>query len=223
MAVADRVIVAVLFLVVLCGIMAATSYREWQAANNLPKKLAICFGAVCIFAFGEPAWINLVPPGLLQHVELPNAPYGARLTAPDGRVYVVSSPIGRVQRYGTEGFEMGFMYFRKAFTFGMSASGNILICATGGELLTYGSDGTEVQPRASCKDGLMVSPSSYASHAKVPAIAFSWFSALAVPFWHPVAAWLSAVCGGLVFYFLGLFDRPTSATERDTAPIKDNL
>jgi hypothetical protein len=197
-----------LFLLVFCGVMATTSYREWQAAtNNLPRKLVICFGGACVFAFVEPIWINLFPPKLLEHFELPNAPQGVRLTAPDGRVFIVSAPIARVQRYGPEGFEKGFMYGRKAFEFGMSWSGNILICATGGELLTYSSDGIEVQPRGPCKDGLINSPSPFPSHAEVPTIAFNWFSALAVPLWHPVAAWLVALVGGLLYYLVDLCRR----------------
>src|SRR5689334_23376317 len=118
------------FCVVFFAIMAIKMYREWQAAtNDLPKKLVICVGGICILAFCEPAWINFFPPKILEHVELPNSPAADRLTAPDGRVFVVSSPIQRVQRYGPEGFEMGFMYSRKAFKFGISQSGNILICA----------------------------------------------------------------------------------------------
>jgi hypothetical protein len=196
------------FLLVFCSIVAAMSYREWQAAaNNLPRKLAICIGGACMLAFLEPIWIYLFPSQLLEHVELPNAPRGVRLTAPDGRVFVVSSPIARVQRYGPDGFEKGFMYGRKAFTFGMSASGNILICAVPSILLTYSPDGEEVPPRGSCKDGFITSSSSFPSHAKVPTIAFNWFSALAVPLWHPVAAWLSMVFVGLLFYLVEPYRR----------------
>jgi hypothetical protein len=119
----------------------------------------------------------------------------------------VSSPIARVQRYGPNGFEMGFLYGRKAFEFGMSPSGNILICATGKELLTYSPDGNEVLPRGSCKDGFGASWSSYPSRARVPTIASNWLSALAVPFWHPVAAWLIALLTGL--FYLGFRRRLT--------------
>jgi hypothetical protein len=35
--------------------------------------------------------------------------------------------------------------------------------------------------------------------AKVPAIAFNWISALAVPLWHPVAAWIIGLFGVLLF------------------------
>jgi hypothetical protein len=192
----------VLFFLALCTFMAVTMRREWQAAtNDLPRKLGICIGGACVLAFAEPIWISLFPPQLLEHVELPNAPQGVRLTAPDGRVFVVSSAIARIQRYGPDGFEMGFMYGRKAFTFGMSPSGNILICATGGELLTYSPDGMEVPPRGSCQDGFLTSSSDYPSHAKVPTIAFNWLSVLAVPLWHPVAAWLVGVLAGLFLWF----------------------
>src|SRR5215467_11050791 len=39
------------------------------------------------------------------------------------------------------------------------------------------------------------------SDAKVPTIAFNWFSALAVPLWHPVAGWVIALSGYLLFKF----------------------
>jgi len=199
---------AFVFLFVFFVVMAIKMYRDWQtAAGDLPRKLAICVGGFCVFAFCEPIWINVFPSRVLDHIELPNSPAADRLTAPDGRVFVVSSPIARVQRYGPNGFEMGFLYGRKAFEFGMSPSGNILICATGKELLTYSPDGNEVLPRGSCKDGFGASWSSYPSRARVPTIASNWLSALAVPFWHPVAAWLIALLTGL--FYLGFRRRLT--------------
>jgi hypothetical protein len=196
------------FVLVFFAVMAIKMYREWKtAAGDLPKKLTICVSGVCVLAFVEPFWINVFPSKVLDHIELPNSPTADRLTAPDGRVFVVSPAIARVQRYGPDGFEMGFLYGRKAFTFRMSPSGNILICATGGELLTYSPDGTEVPPRGSCKDQIAASWSSYPSRAKVPTIAFNWLSVIAVPFWHPVAAWLTALLTGL--FYLGFRRRPT--------------
>jgi hypothetical protein len=197
------------FFLVFCAIIAVKMHREWQAAtNNLPRKLAICIFYACILAFLEPMWIGFFPSKLLDHVELPNAPLGDRLIAPDGRVFIVSSPIARVQRYGPEGFELGFMYGSKASKFWMSPSGNVLICTMGGALLTYSPDGTEVPPRGSCNDRFEANFSSSPSHAKVPTIAFNWFSALAVPLWHPVAAWLTALLTGL--FSLAFSRRPTS-------------
>jgi hypothetical protein len=196
------------FLLVFCGLLAVQSYREWHATNDLPRRVAVCICGACVLAFCEPVWIYVFPPRFLEHVELANAPYGERLTAPDGRVFIVSSPIARVQRYGPDGFEKGFMYGSKAFTFGISTSGNVLICAIGDHLLTYSPDGTEVLPRRSCKDELISSSSSYPSHAKVPTIAFNWFSALAVPLWHPVAAWLTALIPGLFFLGFGRRSAP---------------
>ena len=176
-------------------------YRLWRASTtNLIGTLAICISLVGVLGFFEFAWIDLFPPELLDRFELPNDPLqGVRLTAPDGRVFIVSSPIARVQRYGPEGFEKGFMYGHKAFRFGMSASGNVLICIAADVLLTYSPDGEDVPPRGSCPDRFEVSSSSYPSHAKLPTIAFNWFSALAVPLWHPVAGWVIALFGGLLF------------------------
>src|SRR5947209_12709880 len=95
---------AFVFLFVFFVVMAIRMYRDWQtAAGDLPRKLAICVGGFCVFAFCEPIWINVFPSAVLDHIELPNSPAADRLTAPDGRVFVVSSPIARVQRYGPNG------------------------------------------------------------------------------------------------------------------------
>jgi hypothetical protein len=208
---AKRNKMSILFQLAVLSIMtviAVMMYRDFSqaSANNLATKLAFCGSIAGLLGFAEVAWIGLLPNELLDHFEMPNTLGADRLTAPDGRVFIVSSPIARVQRYGPEGFEKGFNYGHKAFTFGMSASGNILICAAGGELLTYSPDGVEVQPRRSCLHGVFDrSLASYASNAKVPTIAFNWFSALAVPLWHPVAGWLVLVLGGLLRW---LFSAP---------------
>src|SRR5215813_8781108 len=134
--------VVLAFLLVFFAVMGARMYREWRAEpDNPPRKLAIVIGGVCVVAFCEPGWIGVFPANLLAHVELPNAPGGDRLTAPDGRMFIVSWPIARVQRYGPEGFELGFMYGAKASHVWMSPSGNILICTmAGAALLTYTPD-----------------------------------------------------------------------------------
>ncbi|SRR5579871_346133 len=186
--------VVFLFLLVLCAVVAMELRPEWQVAtNNLPKKLSILIFGACFLAFFEPMWIAFFPSKLLNDVELPNAPLGDRLTAPDGRVFIFSAPIARVQRYGPEGFELGFMYSGKESKAFISRSGNVLICTLGGALLTYSPDGTELPPRRSCNERIETYFPSSPSHTRVPAIAFNWLSALAVPFWHPVAAWLTAI------------------------------
>jgi len=45
--------------------------------------------------------------------------------------------------------------------------------------------------------------------ANLPRIAFNWFSALAVPVWQPIAAWVLVILGGLLFKLL---PRSTSVT-----------
>jgi hypothetical protein len=180
-------------------IFAVQAYPVWRApTTNFLGKFAICLMATGFLGFIEPFWINLFPAELLNRVELPNALGGVRLTAPDGHVFIVSSPIARVQRYGPDGFENGFMYGRKAFKFGISSSGDVLICAAG-TLLTYRPDGAEVLPQGSCGDEFAISSSSYPSHAKLPKIAFNWFSALAVPLWHPILAWVICLFSALLF------------------------
>jgi hypothetical protein len=194
----------------ICSIGFVRMYRAWQSSRIKPVGLlAFCVSAVGLLGFVEAAWIDLFPAEFLSCFELPNDPFqGVHLTAPDGRVFIISPAIARVQRYGADGFELGFMYQRKAFRFGMSGSGNLSICATAGELLTYSPDGEEVLPRGSCRDRFEVPSSYYSSQAHVPTISFNWFSALAVPLWHPVAGWAFILLGGLLFW-LG------SPTKRD--------
>lgn len=192
-----------LFAIVFLIVMGVKCVHEWRASEgDLPKKVVICIGAVCALCFMAQFSIAALPSEFLEHIELPNAPGGDRLTAPDGRVFIMSVPLARVQRYGPDGFEKGFMYHQKADAFAMSPSGNILICTLRKELLTYDPDGSEVLPRGSCRSGFIASQPPYAGRAKVPIIAFSWFAALAVPLWHPVAAWLIVVLSALVYWVL---------------------
>jgi hypothetical protein len=196
-----NILLLVIFLALGATIAAVKGYRHWRApTTDSLGKFAICIIAVGVLGFFEPLWIGLFPRELLDHFELPNTLQADRLTAPDGHVFIVSSPILRVQRYGPEGFEKGFMV-SKVSSSAMSASGNVLICSPGGELLTFSPDGAEVPPRGSCRDlkRLEGSSSSYSSNAKIPTIAFNWFSALAVPLWHPVAGWIIVLFGILLF------------------------
>ena len=177
--------------------------HEWRASKgDLPRKVVVCIGGVCALCFLAQFSIGALPSEFLEHIEFPNAPGGDRLTAPDGRVFIVSVTLARVQRYGPDGFEKGFMYHQKADGFAVSPSGNILICTLGKVLFTYDPDGSEILPRGSCEQGFGASPSTYSSHARVPVIAFNWFSAVAVPLWHPVAAWLIAVLTALLYWLL---------------------
>ncbi|MGA7324329.1 MAG: hypothetical protein WBX25_07590 [Rhodomicrobium sp.] len=191
----------IIFLALFTGIAAVKGYEQWEGSTtNFIEKLAICIIAVAVLGFFEPFWIRLFPRELLDHFELPNTIGAIRLTAPDGRVFIVSSAILRVQRYGPEGFEKGFLVGGKVSSSAMSLwTGNILVCSPGGELRTYTPDGDEVLPRGLCRGGFARSFFSYPSKAKVPVIAFNWFSALAVPLWHPFAAWVVALFGGLLF------------------------
>ncbi|MBR0777002.1 hypothetical protein JQ625_19370 [Bradyrhizobium diazoefficiens] len=160
--------------------------------------LAYCITMAGLLGFFGSAWISWFPSKLLDRFELPNDPIeGVRLTAPDGRIFIVSRALDRVQRYGPAGFEIGFRFGRKASKYGMSSSGNILLCTHSGELFTYSPDGAELPSGAFCGSQFDVHP-LYASHAQVPRIAFNWFSSLAVPLWHPFAGWLTGVLGLLL-------------------------
>jgi hypothetical protein len=186
-----------------CSIIVVQTYRAYRASiTNFLGLLGFCIFVLGVLGFLGAGWINFFPPEFLDRFELPNDRLeGVRLTAPDGRVFIASRSLAGVQRYGPEGFEKGFSYGgHKAFRFGMSASGKILICTTGGVLLTYGPDGAELPPRESCpgRGRFEFSSSSYSSHVRVPTIAFNWFSAWAVPLWHPLAGWLTAAFGVLL-------------------------
>jgi hypothetical protein len=183
-----------------CSIIVVQTYRHYRASiTNFLGILGFCIGVAGLLGFLGTGWINFFPPEFLDRFELPNDRLeGVRLTAPDGRVFIASPSLARVQRYGPEGFEKGFSYRHKAFKFGMSASGNILICTGVGDLFTYSPDGAELPHRGSCPGRFEFSSSSYPSHARVPTIAFNWFSAWAVPLWHPFAGWFTAAFGALL-------------------------
>jgi hypothetical protein len=194
------IIYADLFGLAVCTVVSARMYRHWRmSTERLLANVAIGISAVGVLGFfAAVVWIGSIPSRFIDRVELPNSLGAVRLVAPDGHVFVVSIPAARVQRYGPEGFEKGFMYHRKAFAFGMAASGNVLICATADELLTFSPEGAEILPRGKCGAGFEWPTSTYVSEAKVPRIAFNWLSVLAVPLWHPWVACAFAIVGGLL-------------------------
>lgn len=100
----------------------------------------------------------------------------------------------RVQRYGPEGFEKAFLVGKVSFA-AISSAGNVVICSPGHEMRTYSPDGDPLPPPRPCWEGFEGAPTATPSAAKVPAIALNWLAALAVPLWHPVAAWLITMLG----------------------------
>ena len=197
----DASLFILVFLVPLTTILIVRTYLENRRSRGNPlRKFGVCLGAAGMLGFLATFWLAAFPLEFLNHVELPNMLGGTRLVAPDGRVFVVSWPISRVQRYGPEGFEKGFSYRGKATVLGISDNGNVLIC-TYREAMKFSPDGVEIPPREPCSDGtIKFSSSTYQSRAKVPAIALNWASALAVPLWHPIVGWLIALFGGLIAY-----------------------
>jgi hypothetical protein len=173
--------------------------------RDFPRKLAISAAVLGVVGFLVPFWLWLIP----DSVELPNSLMSVRITAPDGRVFVVSEPFGRVQRYGPAGFERAFRIDSQggAVEAGVSPAGNLLICSVRARaLITYNPDGVELPPRWLCQydhghNGLIPSISSYPSKARVPLIALNWLSAMAVPLWHPFVAWLILMVGFLYLKF----------------------
>ena len=197
------------FPLAICVIVAVQTYRQHRASlTHIPGILAFCITMAGLLGFFGSASVAFFPAKHLDRFELPNDPIqGVRLTAPDGRVFVVSPALERVQRYGPEGFETGFKLGHKASRYGMSSSGNFLICTSNGDLFTYSPDGAELPSGPSCASQFDVQP-FYASHAQVPRIAFNWFSSLAVPLWHPFVGWLTA---GLGLLLLTLASRQSNA------------
>src|SRR5271154_57337 len=108
--------------------------------NQLERKLATSLICLGVFGFLSPFLIFYLPAGLFDNVELPNSIGSVAVTAPDGRAFVASEPFGRVQRYGPDGFELGFRVASQggAFEIGVSPRGEILICSTRAKaLITY--------------------------------------------------------------------------------------
>jgi hypothetical protein len=176
-----------------------------RVVRDLQRKFAIVLFVLGALGFLQPFWLRLVPDALLDWIEFPNAVGAVRLAAPNGRVFVASQPLGRVQRYGPDGFERGFFVAAQGgvFDLGVSPSGQVLICSVRARsVITYTQDGVEVGPRLPCawseaNHGLMPAAAAYPNHAKVPDIAFSWYARLALPLWHPMLAWVMALLGGL--------------------------
>ncbi len=195
-----RIPEVIVVLAILACIVAIKGYEcTYESRTDAFERLSLCIIVAGVLSLTAPLWLTFFPRDLIDRFELPNTIMEAdRLTAPDGRVFVVSRPMFRAQRYGPKGFEKSF-YVGKAASSAMSASGNILICTFGGLLFTFTPDGVLASPSGSCRGGLERSAFSYSAKAKVPAIAFNWFSALAVPLWHPLLGWFIMVFGYILF------------------------
>ncbi|WP_316181821.1 MULTISPECIES: hypothetical protein [unclassified Bradyrhizobium] len=173
--------------------------------KQLPSAVARCAVALGIIGFLLPLGLGVFPDDWLNAIELPNALGSARVAAPNGRVFVASEPLGRVQRYGPQGFERGFYVGSQggAFDIGVSDAGDVLICSVRARaLIVYTQDGVETARRGPCtfndaNGGLMPASRSYERNARVPEIAFGWFGLLAVSLWHPFIAWFMALMGAL--------------------------
>jgi hypothetical protein len=173
--------------------------------KQLPRTVARCVAAVGIIGFLLPLGLGVFPDEWLNATELPNALGSARVTAPNGRVFVASEPLGRVQRYGPEGFERGFYVDGQggAFDIGVSEAGDVLICSVRARaLIIYTEDGVETARRGPCtfndaNGGLIPASRHYERNARVPEVALGWFGLLAVPLWHPFVAWFMILMGGL--------------------------
>ena len=180
----------------------------WKWPKDLAEGIAwaVAIAGIAGFLFQGLVGLGVIPQQLLDGIELPNSPTAVRIAAPDGRVFVVSETVGRVQRYGPSGFERSFGIeshggFLEA---GMSAAGDLLICSSraGHLLITYDPNGKEIGVRRPCEpstahQGRLPDTAEFASKARVPPIADSWLAALALPLWHPFSGWLMAACAGL--------------------------
>jgi hypothetical protein len=159
--------------------------------------VAINLAAACGLALGV---VGFMAPlgGVPFNIELPNSLGAVRVTAPDGRVFIASTPTGRVQRYGPDGFERAFFIDSRGGVFdtGISPLGEIMVCSARAKaLISYDRDGLEIGQRKPCyvgSSGLLASP-HYSVRADVPTIASSWLAAMAIPLWHPFMAWLIGV------------------------------
>ena len=172
-------------------------------------KKAVATGLMLLGALGwlSHFYVISIATKRLDRAELPNSLASARVTSPDGRVFIASEPFARVQRYGPQGFELGFQVASQggAFELGVSPEGEVQICSARGKVLfTYSADGSAAKELGPCEfnvshNGLLPRPSYlvYASDAKVPAIASSWLATLAIPLWHPFVSWVMFIAGGL--------------------------
>ncbi|HEV2154029.1 hypothetical protein [Bradyrhizobium sp.] len=187
------------------------------------RNIVICLIALGMACFLGQGLIASSAPDFLNEIELPNSLGSMRLAAPDGRVFIVSEPLGRVQRYGPSGFERGFQVHAGGGTFdaGISPSGEVLLClGRSHELVRLDQDGRETGPRQSCArnvwgDDRIPFLNHYAARVQVPLIAFSWIAAMAVPLWHPFTAWLLMMVGILLSYYFRFREAKADSAKHD--------
>jgi hypothetical protein len=193
---------------------------EWKPPRDLPGRIVWVIGVAGMAGglFLGLVGLDAIPQQLLDGIELPNSLGATRIAAPDGRVFIVSEAIGRVQRYGPSGFERSFgVDSRGGFLeAGMSAAGNLLICSNraGHSLITYDPDGKEAGQRQPCQpntahQGRLPDTPVFAANARVPLIADSWVAAVAVPLWHPLSGWLVGLCAWLYLNYRRRVARPS--------------
>jgi hypothetical protein len=171
--------------------------------SQVKRKLATSMIALGTFGFFAPILLGFVPDVVLRFVELPNSMGAVRIVAPDERIFVASEPLARIQRYGPNGFELGFHVTSQggAFEVGVTPRGEILVCVARGRVLfLYNADGVELGMPIPCEfsvahNGLIPSSSHYSSRIQVPAIAGGWIAAAAIVLWHPFVALLMAIYG----------------------------
>jgi hypothetical protein len=158
-----------------------------------------------LFPFVCPKLLSSLPLEVARQIELPNSLGSIKVAAPDGRVFIVSEPSARIQRYGPAGFELGFEVDSqgRSLQAGVTERGEIVVCAVRlRQLLTYTADGLEVGERMPCNfdksgHGRILTASHFTSRAVVPEIATGWLAAILIPLWHPFVAWVILVAGGV--------------------------
>jgi hypothetical protein len=151
--------------------------------TDFARKIAYGISIAGIVGFLQPFWLGSFPSEFLNRIEFPNTLDAVRLTAPDGRVFIVSEPFGRVQRYGPKSFQRGFKIDSRGGVVdaGISSSGNLLICSVRARgLITYDRDGAEIGQRLPCaydvaNHGRIPQSPLYNSEARLPLIAINWF------------------------------------------------
>jgi hypothetical protein len=75
--------------------------------NAVSRKIVQCIFVLGAVGLLQPFfWLGLLPTELLRRAS--KHAQRSRVTAPHGRIIVVSAPLGRVQRYGSDGFERAF-------------------------------------------------------------------------------------------------------------------
>jgi hypothetical protein len=156
-------------------------------------------GMLC---FSVSFWLPRFGPAL-DHFELPNSLGATTITGSEAGVFVVSTPIQRVQRYQENGSFLNGWFVPAAgghFSVKLADDGKLEVCtARGRRLMVYDEHGQVTARQDKCEYQVMPSTGVFL-------VRQGWVSYIFFPLWHPIVGWLMFAAGVAFFAFGGKSD-----------------